>query len=74
MDTIPHLSYTSYTPPLPAVDTVPVLYPDLSLLWTRCLLSFTELITFVGKGNLDGSAVLGVWMAVKGGGHEWVIS
>lgn len=31
-------------------------------------------ITFVGKGNLDGSAVLGVCMAVRGGGQEWVIS
>lgn len=30
--------------------------------------------TFAGKGNLEGSAVLGVWIAVKGGGHEWVIS
>lgn len=30
--------------------------------------------SFVGKGNLDGSAVLGVCMAVRGGGHEWVIS
>lgn len=31
-------------------------------------------ITLVGKGNLEGSAVLGVCIAVKGGGHEWVIS
>lgn len=30
--------------------------------------------TFTGNGNFEGSAVLGVWMAVKGGGHEWVIS
>ena len=27
-----------------------------------------------GKENLEDSAVLGVWMAVSRGGHEWVIS
>ena len=31
-------------------------------------------LTFVGKGNLDGSVLQGVWMAVSGGGQDWVIS
>lgn len=30
--------------------------------------------TLVGKGNLEGSVLQGVWMAVSGGGHDWVIS
>lgn len=28
------------------------------------------LLTFVGNGNLDGSVLQGVWMAVSGGGHD----
>lgn len=31
-------------------------------------------LTFVGKGNFDGSVLHGVWIAVSGGGQEWVIS
>ena len=31
-------------------------------------------LTFVGNGNLEGSVLQGVWMAVSGGGHDWVIS
>lgn len=31
-------------------------------------------LTLVGKGNLEGSVLQGVWMAVSGGGHDWVIS
>lgn len=54
------IQYLQHTPTLPsAADIVPVMIYG---------------ITFVGKGNLDGSAVLGVCMAVRGGGHEWVIS
>lgn len=32
------------------------------------------LLTLVGKGNLEGSVLHGVWIAVRGGGHECVIS
>lgn len=34
----------------------------------------TTALTFVGKGNFDGSVLQGVWIAVSGGGQEWVIS
>lgn len=29
-----------------------------------------EMLTFVGNGNLEGSVLQGVWMAVSGGGHD----
>lgn len=35
---------------------------------------FDSALTLVGKGNLEGSVLQGVWMAVSGGGQEWVIS
>lgn len=28
------------------------------------------MLTFVGNGNLEGSVLQGVWMAVSGGGHD----
>lgn len=28
------------------------------------------MLTLVGNGNLEGSVLQGVWMAVSGGGHD----
>ena len=48
--------------------------PESSLVILSKVLAKRGCFTFVGNGNLEGSAVLGVWIAVRGGGHEWVIS
>lgn len=32
--------------------------------------SNSSILTLVGNGNLEGSVLHGVWMAVSGGGHD----